>query len=276
MSLALHERQFIDTPSPAQESGSRGKVYLVGAGPGDPELIAVKALRCLRACDVVVYDRLINPQLLEEAPGHATRVFAGKEAGNHAMRQDALNGLLITFARQGRCVVRLKGGDPFVFGRGGEEALALAQAGITFEIVPGVSSAIAVPAYAGIPITHRELASSVTIVTGHSQRTSTPSEVNWEALAQTGGTLVIMMGVEAIEQITRQLLDAGLAPETNAAIIQEGTVPQQRVVSATLATIAGRAREANIQSPAITVIGAVASLSESLAWFHTPIGKSAS
>ena len=179
MSLLLYERAKVEggdtgecacqhpihTVSQAQEQPSYGKVFLVGAGPGDPELITLKGLRCLHRADVVVYDRLICPELLDEAPSQAERVFVGKEPGCHSMKQEEINSLLINHARQGRLVVRLKGGDPFVFGRGGEEALALVRAGIPFEIVPGVSSAIAVPAYAGIPVTHRDLASSVTIVT---------------------------------------------------------------------------------------------------------------
>ena len=165
--------------------------------------------------------------------------------------------------------MRLKGGDPFVFGRGGEEALALARAGIPFEVVPGVSSAIAVPAYAGIPVTQRELASAVTIVTGHEQQSCVSPGVNWEALATVGGTLVILMGVETLERVTQRLLDGGLSPETPAAVIQQGTVAQQRVVTGTVTGIAERARSAGIKSPAVVVIGAVAALSDSLAWFET-------
>jgi uroporphyrin-III C-methyltransferase len=241
-------------------------VFLVGAGPGDPELITLKGLRSLRKADVVVYDRLICPDLLDEAPLQAERVFVGKASGHHSMKQEEINALLITYARRGCIVVRLKGGDPFVFGRGGEEALALAQAGIPFEVVPGVSSAIAVPAYAGIPVTQRGLASSVTIVTGHEQ--CGPSSVDWEALARVGGTLVILMGVETLPHITQRLLNGGLHPDTPAAVIQQGTVPQQHVVTDTLAGIAERARIAKIQSPAVVVIGAVVALSDPLAWFE--------
>ncbi len=219
--------------------------------------------------DVVVYDRLISPYLLDEASSQAERVFSGKEPGCHSMKQEVINALLIKYARQGRLVVRLKGGDPFVFGRGGEEALALAHAGIPFEVVPGVSSAIAVPAYAGIPVTHRNHASSVTIVTGHEQRTHISSAVNWEALAKVGGTLVIMMGMEALAHITQQLLAGGLSPDTAAAAIQQGTVPQQRVITGTLVNIAERASIANVKSPAILVIGTVVTLSRALAWFET-------
>ena len=261
--------QHFDTIPQLSERSARGKVYLVGAGPGDPRLITLKGLDCLRAADVVIYDRLISPLLLEEASSHATRVFAGKEPGCHSMKQEQINALLITYALQGCLVVRLKGGDPFLFGRGGEEALALADAGISFEVVPGVSSAIAVPAYAGIPVTHRDHASSVTIVTGHGQQSQASSGVKWEQFAQMEGTLVIMMGVESLGQISQRLLTGGLAPSTPAAVIQQGTVPQQKVVSGSVENIAERARAAGIKSPAVIVIGAVVALSDPLAWFHT-------
>ena len=263
------DRDPIDALPPAHEQPSYGKVFLVGAGPGDPELITLKGLRSLRKADVVVYDRLICPDLLDEAPSKARRVFAGKASGHHSMKQEEINALLITYARRGCIVVRLKGGDPFVFGRGGEEALALAQAGIPFEVVPGVSSAIAVPAYAGIPVTQRDLVSSVTIVTGHEQQSSGSSCVNWEALATLGGTLVILMGVEMLSHITQRLISGGLHPDTPAAVIQQGTVPQQRVVTDTLVGIAEHAWAARITSPAVVVIGAVVALSDPLAWFET-------
>jgi uroporphyrin-III C-methyltransferase len=263
------DRDSIDALPPAHEQPSYGKVFLVGAGPGDPELITLKGLRSLRKADVVVYDRLICLDLLDEAPSQARRVFAGKASGRHSMKQQEINALLITYARRGCIVVRLKGGDPFVFGRGGEEALALAQAGIPFEVVPGVSSAIAVPAYAGIPVTQRDLVSSVTIVTGHDQQSSGSSGVNWEALATLGGTLVILMGVEMLSHITQRLLSGGLNPDTPAAVIQQGTVPQQRVVKDTIVGIAERAWAARITSPAVVVIGAVVALSDPLAWFET-------
>jgi uroporphyrin-III C-methyltransferase len=251
------------------EQSQYGKVYLVGAGPGDPELITLKGLRCLRMADVVVYDRLVNPSLLDEVPSRAERVFAGKKTGSHAVKQEEINALLIHRARQGRRVVRLKGGDPFVFGRGGEEALALAQVGITFEVVPGVSSAVAVPAYAGIPVTHRDHVSSVTIVTGHGRHPRESADVNWETLAKVGGTLVILMGVDTLPHVARQLLDGGLPDDTPAAVIQQGTIHQQRTVTGTLANIAERARRANIISPAIIVIGSVVALRDSLNWFET-------
>ncbi|HEU0000330.1 MAG TPA: uroporphyrinogen-III C-methyltransferase [Ktedonobacteraceae bacterium] len=253
----------------AREDVLYGKVYLVGAGPGDPDLITRKGLRCLHNADVLIYDRLVSRELLDEAPYRAERIFVGKKPGCHAITQEQISALLIHYARLGCCVVRLKGGDPFVFGRGGEEALALSEAGIPFEIVPGVSSAIAVPAYVGIPVTQRDYAGAVTIVTGHEQHVSASAAVNWDALAKTGGTLVILMGVELLSSVTQRLLDGGLAPDTEAAVIQQGTLPQQRVVRGTLSTIAQRATEARISSPAITVIGAVVGLSDALAWFET-------
>ena len=242
-------------------------VYLVGAGPGDPDLITVKGLRCLRRAEVVVYDRLIDPALLDETRPDAARIFAGKGPGYHTMPQEQINALLVAHARQGRVVVRLKGGDPFVFGRGGEEAAALAAAGIPFEVVPGVSAAIAVPAYAGIPVTHRGYGSLMTVVTAH--ECAPAAGVDWEALARVGGTLIIMMGVAALPRVTQRLRDGGLAPHTPAAVIEQGTTAQQRVVEGTLADIAERAAAADIRPPAITVVGAVAALRASLAWFET-------
>ncbi len=261
--------QHFDTIRHLPERASRGKVYLVGAGPGDPRLITLKGLDCLRAADVVIYDRLISPLLLEEASSHARRVFVGKEPGCHSMKQEQINALLITYAQQGCLVVRLKGGDPFLFGRGGEEALALANACIPFEVVPGVSSAIAVPAYAGIPVTHRDHASSVTIVTGHGQQSQASAGVKWEQFAKLEGTLVILMGVESLGHISQRLLTGGLSPTTPAAIIQQGTVPQQKVVTGSIENIAERASAARIKSPAVIVIGAVVALGNPLAWFRT-------
>ncbi len=252
----------------SQEQARSGIVYLIGAGPGDADLITVKGLRYLRKADVVLYDRLASSELLDELPAGTEKVFVGKGPACHTMKQEEINRLLISYARQGRTVVRLKGGDPFVFGRGGEEALALAQAGIPFEIVPGVSSAISVPAYAGIPVTHRDYVSSVTIVTGHEGNSHRSTPIHWEALAKTGGTLVILMGVKGLAHITRSLIVGGLEQNVPAAVIQEGTTPKQRLVTGTLANIAQRAIEAKITSPAITVIGTVVSLSNALAWYE--------
>jgi uroporphyrin-III C-methyltransferase len=256
-----------EPPETFQESEARGKVYLVGAGPGDPELITIKALRCLRRAQVVVYDRLANPELLDEVPEQAERIFVGKQSGHCALRQEEINALLIEQASLGRIVVRLKGGDPFVFGRGGEEALALTEAGIAFEIVPGISSALAVPAYAGIPVTHRGLASVLTIVTGHEDPARPSTLVDWDALAKLNGTLVILMGLTTLTAICQRLLAGGLAPETPAAVVEQGTIARQRQVTGTLADIAQRVAEADLHSPAIVIIGQVVRLSSNLAWF---------
>ncbi len=242
---------------------SVGKVYLVGAGPGDPDLITRKGLRCLHAADVVLYDRLVSSKLLQETRPGTELIFVGKEAGCHSMGQEQIHVLLITYARQNKTVVRLKGGDPYLFGRGGEEALALVEAGIPFEVVPGVSSALAVPAYAGIPVTHRDYTSSVTIVTGHEGTSSSP-DVNWEALAAVKGTIVVLMGVKALPKFTQRLLEAGMDAMLPAAVIQEGTTENQRVVLGTLATIAECALTAQLKTPALTVIGNVVDLCQQL------------
>lgn len=237
-----------------------GKVCLIGAGPGDPELMTIKGLRYLRIADVVLYDRLVSLDVLDEAPPKAELVYVGKRPRQHALAQSEINELMIAYAREGRMVVRLKGGDPFVFGRGGEEVLALIQAGIPFEVVPGISSALAVPASAGIPLTHRDYASSVTIVTGHEAHESDKDQgekVDWPSLARLGGTLVVLMGVKTLPAFARRLQNAGLSPDLPAAVIQEGTTSRQRVVTGTLADIAERAQAAGLSSPAVTVIGNV-------------------
>ena len=242
-----------------------GRVFLIGAGPGDPELITVKGLRCLRAAEVILYDRLVAPELLEETHPSAQRIFVGKQPQHHTLKQREINALLIKYAREGKIVARLKGGDPYVFGRGGEEALALREAGIPFEVIPGITSAIAVPAAAGIPVTHRDYASSLTIVTGHEARGGDEAPtIDWEALAKLGGTIVVLMGVRALPRFTQQMLEAGMNPQIPAAIIQEGTTSRQRVLVATLETIADQALEQDITSPALTVIGEVVSLAHEL------------
>lgn len=256
-----------EVPSCVKGASARGRVYLVGAGPGDPELITVKGLRCLRAADVVVYDRLANPALLDEVSPHAELIFVGKQTGHCSLRQEEINALLIEQARLGRKVVRLKGGDPCVFGRGGEEALDLAEAGIAFEIVPGISSAIAVPAYAGIPVTQRGQSCVLTIVTGHEQPERLSSLVDWEALAKVTGTLVILMGVATLPAIREHLLRGGMSAEMPAAVIEQGTTAQQRQVTGTLADIAERVAVAGLRSPAVVVLGCVVDLSAALSWF---------
>lgn len=242
---------------------SRGRVVLVGAGPGDPELITVKGLRWLGRAEVVVYDQLVSPALLHHAPAGAHRIFAGKSAGRHCLEQAAINSILIHHAEAGRLVIRLKGGDPFVFGRGGEEVLACARAGVTVEVVPGVSAALAVPAAAGIPVTHRGLASSFAVVTGHEDPVGRGSRVDWERLATAVDTLVILMGVATLPHIAGRLLAAGRAADTPAAVIHRGTTEAEETVVGTLADIAERA--AGLPAPAVIVIGEVAALRSELA-----------
>ena len=237
----------------AAEAAS-GRVILLGAGPGDPELITLRGLRWLRQADVVVYDQLVSPELLDEAPPRALRVFAGKSARRHCLAQSVINGLLVEHAGAGRLVVRLKGGDPFVFGRGGEEALACLAAGIPVEVVPGVSSAIAAAGAAGIPLTHRGLSSSFAVVTGH-EDSSKSATVEWERLAGAVDTLVVLMGVEALRAITRRLAAGGRDPSTPAAVIRRATTREQECVTGTLADIAARA--AHLRPPAVIVVGEV-------------------
>jgi uroporphyrinogen III methyltransferase/synthase len=241
-----------------------GIVFLVGAGPGDPGLLTLRGLECLEKADVVVHDRLANPQLLNYAP-QAEFIDVGKQPDHHPVPQTRINLILIEAARQNKVVVRLKGGDPFVFGRGGEEAQALAEAGIPFEIIPGVTSAIAVPAYAGIPVTHRGIACSVAFITGHCAG-SKPLELNWEALAQGVDTLVFLMGVHNLPVIVSALIEAGRSSETPIALIEQGTLAEQKVAIGTLANILEKASE--IRAPAIIIVGEVVSLHETLKWFR--------
>jgi len=247
---------------------SPGRVYLVGAGPGDPGLLTVRGLERLRAADVVVYDHLVPERILDEAPAGAERIYVGKQAGRHTLSQDEINALLVERARAGRSVVRLKGGDPFVFGRGGEEALALADAGVPFEVVPGVTAGVAAAAYAGIPLTHRGLASAVAFVTGHETGDKGESDLDWNSLALWKGTLVFYMGVANLASICENLAAHGLAADTPAAVVRWGTTPRQRVVAGTVRTLAERAREADFAPPAVIVIGEVVLLRDRLAWFE--------
>ncbi len=246
-----------------------GHVSLVGAGPGDPGLITVAGARALSRAQVVVYDRLVNERLLDLAPKDAERVFAGKGPKRHTMSQDEINALLVERARQGRRVVRLKGGDPFVFGRGGEEAQALAAADIPFEVVPGVSAAVAAAAYAGIPITQRGVASSVAFVTGHEDPAKDEEDVDWAKLATAVDTLVLLMGVGQLPQIVERLSAGGRDASTPAAVIEWGTLPRQRTVTGTLGDIVARAAEAGVAPPAVAVVGEVVRLRETLRWFDT-------
>ena len=255
------------------EHSPRGIVYLVGAGPGDPGLLTVRGLEYLQKADVVVHDRLASQQLLEYA-SQAEIIDVGKEPDHHPVPQSRINAILVEEAQNGKVVVRLKGGDPFVFGRGGEEAQALGNAGIPFEIVPGVTSAIAVPAYAGIPVTQRGIACSVAFVTGHCAG-SKPLDINWQALSQGVDTLVFLMSVHTLKLIVTSLLEAGSSPETPIALIERGTLPEQKVVIGTLVNILEKA--ADIEPPAIIIIGEVVSLHSTLEWLKlnvelSPIG----
>ena len=242
-------------------------VYLVGAGPGDPGLITVRGLNAVRQATVVIYDRLVHPSLVEEAPPTAQRIYVGKESGIHCVPQAQINQLLVKYAGQGERVVRLKGGDPFVFGRGGEEAEALVAMGIPFEIIPGVSSAVAVPAYAGIPVTHRKVASSFAVITGHEEGSKEHTAIDWERLATSVDTLVILMGTKGLGRITAQLIQHGRPPETPVALIRWGTMSEQFTVIGTLVDIVDKAAAVGLEPPAVTVVGDVVNLSERLQWF---------
>lgn len=254
----------------AQNSGEHnGIVFLVGAGPGDPELISVKGARLLEECDVVVYDYLIPDELVTGLPASVERRYVGKRASKHSLPQDEINSLLVELAQQGKKVVRLKGGDPFVFGRGGEEAAFLAEHGVPFEVVPGITAGIAGTAFAGIPCTERNLTSSVTFVTGHKAAEKQSSDVDWSWLAQAqSGTLVIYMGVAELEENVRQLIEHDLSPDTPAAAIERGTYPSQRVVSTKLGQLPTRVKAAGLKPPVIFVIGEVVALREKIDWFQ--------
>ena len=246
----------------------KGKVYLVGAGPGDAGLITVRGLECLQRAEVIVYDNLVNPSLLKHARPDAEIIFAGKTSKTHTLTQDEINALLVDNARQGRTVTRLKGGDPFVFGRGGEEAEALRKAGFGFEIVPGISSSIAAPAYAGIPVTHRGVATAFMVVTAHEDPTKDEPQVDWAGVAKFFGTRIILMGVERISTIAEELVRHGASPEIPVAMIRWGTTGRQQTIQGTLATIAAVAAAADFKPPAVTVIGEVVRLREELNWFE--------
>ena len=246
-----------------------GIVHLVGAGPGDPGLLTVRAVELIAEADVILYDRLIPPEALEHARPEAELVYVGKQGEGPQFPQDETHALLIEHARAGRRVVRLKGGDPFVFGRGGEEALVLREAGVPFEVVPGVTAGIAAPAYAGVPVTHRDVASGVAFVTGHEDPDKPGTSIDWPALARFPGTLVFYMGVRTLPRIASELVAGGRPPDEPVAVVERGTLPGQRTLLATLATVADRAAEAQIRAPAITLVGEVASLREQLAWLES-------
>jgi uroporphyrinogen III methyltransferase/synthase len=245
-----------------------GRVYLVGAGPGAPRLITVAGVECLKRADVVIYDYLANPRLLDHAPPRAERIPVGKHGGGGRVEQDVITALLVERAGRGETVVRLKGGDPFVFGRGGEEAEALADAGIPFEVIPGVTSAIAVPAYAGIPLTHRDCASSFTVLTGYEYPDKQEMAVHWDAVANRGGTLVFLMTSRQLASNMRKLMQNGVGAETPAAVIRWGTVADQATLVGTVATIADIAASARLQPPALAVVGEVVRLRDKLLWYE--------
>jgi uroporphyrinogen III methyltransferase / synthase len=248
--------------------GATGTVYLVGAGPGDPGLLTLRGAELLARADVIVYDALVNAALLKTVPAQAEIIYGGKRAKDHAIPQEELNKLLIERARAGKTVVRLKGGDPYVFGRGGEEAVQLAEAGVPFEVVPGVSSFVAVPNYAGIPLTHRDFCSRVTLVTGHGDPAKEEASIDWPSVAKTPGTQVIMMGTDRIGHIAQTLIGHGMAPTTPIAVIRWGTTARQQSIEGTLANIGAITAREKIAPPTVAVIGEVVKLREKLNWFE--------
>ena len=245
--------------------GRRGEVYLVGAGPGDPELLTLRALKLMQRADVALYDNLISAEVLALLPATTERIYVGKERANHTMRQEEINELMVRLAKEGRRVLRLKGGDPFVFGRGGEEIDTLFAQGVRFEVVPGITAALGVAAYAGIPLTHRDHAQACTFVTGHLKDGT--MDLDWTALARPRQTIVVYMGLTALPVLCERLVEHGLAPDTPAAVVQQGTSRAQRVVTGTLSTLAGRAARARLKAPTLIIVGSVVKLRDRLAWF---------
>jgi len=247
---------------------STGKVWLVGAGPGDPDLLTLKAARLIAAADAIVYDHLVGEGVRALFPDWARQIYVGKKAAKHTLKQEEINRLLVDLAREGLAVVRLKGGDPFIFGRGGEELEILHAAGIPFEVVPGVTAAAGCAAYAGFPLTHRDHAQSVTFVTGHLKDHTI--DLDWPTLARPGQTVVFYMGVGGAPEICRQMIAHGLPPETPAAIVRRGTLPDQQTLLATLACLPRRLAESAIKPPALIVVGTVVGLHHTLSWFESP------
>jgi uroporphyrinogen III methyltransferase/synthase len=250
------------------KTDKKGKVYLVGAGPGDPGLITVKGRECIERADVIVYDYLASPSLLKYAKKESEIIYVGKQGGDHTLSQEGINALIVEKAEKGFTVTRLKGGDPFIFGRGAEEAEALIENGISFEVVPGVTSAIAAPAYAGIPLTHRTFTSTVAFVTGHEDPGKEESGINWEALAKGIGTIVFLMGVKNLPNIVMRLMNHGMSSDTPVALVRWGTTPKQTSVSGTIGNIVERVKAAGLKSPAVIVVGNVVKLKEKMDWFE--------
>ena len=243
-----------------------GCVYLVGTGPGDPDLLTVKALRLIQQADVIVYDRLVSDEILEQIPAGAARIYVGKRTGKHTFKQEEINDLLVRLSANNRSVVRLKGGDPFVFGRGSEEALYLRQHGVDFEVVPGITAASACTTYAGIPLTHRGLSKQVQIITGHCREDS-ELDYDWKALVNSQSTIVIYMGVAQLQQISSELIKAGMKADMSAAAIENGSTQKQRVCQSTLAELNEAMKQQQMQAPVMIVIGEVVSLADDLQWF---------
>lgn len=246
-----------------------GRVYLVGAGPGDPELLTLRAVRLLQQADVVVYDHLVSSAVLDFVSPTAERIYAGKRRNEHTMRQEQINMLLVKLAGKGKQVVRLKGGDPFIFGRGGEELEALAKQGIAFEVVPGVTAASGVASYAGIPLTHRDYAQSCLFVTGHLKDGT--ADLDWPSLVRLRQTVVIYMGLGGLAEICHQMMLHGASPELPIAVVQDGSIATQKVVVGTLSNMSERVARANLKSPCLTIIGEVVKLHDALAWFKPAI-----
>jgi uroporphyrin-III C-methyltransferase/precorrin-2 dehydrogenase/sirohydrochlorin ferrochelatase len=247
-------------------AGDHGTVYLVGAGPGDPELLTLRAYRLMQCADVVLYDHLVSKEVLDLLPATTRRIYVGKERERHTMPQEAINEQLVRLAQEGKCVLRLKGGDPFIFGRGGEEIATLSAEGVAFEVVPGITAALGVASYAGIPLTHRDHAQACLFVTGHLKDGS--MDLDWAALARPRQTVVVYMGLLGLPVLCAGLVAHGLPPDTPAAVIQQGTTREQRVVVGTLRTLAGQVADAMLMPPTLIIVGEVVRLRERLDWFH--------
>jgi uroporphyrin-III C-methyltransferase/precorrin-2 dehydrogenase/sirohydrochlorin ferrochelatase len=250
----------------SEDNIQRGEVYLVGAGPGDPDLLTFRALRLMQKADVVVYDNLVSKPIVEMTRRDAQRIFVGKKRDDHTLRQEEINELLVRLAKEGKRVLRLKGGDPFIFGRGGEEIETLASEGIPFQVVPGITAASGVSSYAGIPLTHRDHAQSCVFVTGHLKDGT--MNLDWEQLARPRQTVVVYMGLHGLDILCAKLIEYGMPDSTAIAIVQQGTTPNQRVITGTLATLPGIAVREKPQAPTLIIVGGVVTLRDKLAWFH--------